>query len=47
MRRDDPEPESRWGPMVLASVAIHALVIGGAVILASGSAPPGCSTPLP
>jgi len=40
MRRDDPEPESRWGPMVLASVAIHALVIGGAVILASGSPPP-------
>ncbi|MDP6482868.1 MAG: TonB C-terminal domain-containing protein [Nitrospinota bacterium] len=40
MRRDDPEPKTRWGPMALASVAIHALVIGGAVILASGSAPP-------
>ena len=40
MRRDDPEPKTRWGPMILASVAVHALVIGGAVILASGSAPP-------
>jgi len=40
MRRDDPEPKTRWGPMVLASVAVHALVIGGVVILASGSAPP-------
>ena len=40
MKQDDPEPKTRWGWMALVSVGIHALVIGGAVILASGSGPP-------
>ncbi|MFQ5912488.1 MAG: energy transducer TonB [Nitrospinota bacterium] len=39
MMRDDPEPTARWGVMVGVSIAIHALVLGGAVMLASGSGP--------
>ncbi|MBI2880726.1 MAG: TonB family protein [Candidatus Tectomicrobia bacterium] len=39
MRHDDPEPKPRWGLMVGVSVGIHALILGGAVMLASGSGP--------
>ena len=39
MMNDDPEPKIHWGLMVGISVAVHALVLGGAVMLATGSGP--------
>ena len=39
MNHDDPEPKTRWKMMIGVSLGIHIIIIGGAVMLASGSAP--------
>ena len=39
MNYDDPEPKTRWRMMIGGSLGIHIIIIGGAVMLASGSAP--------